>query len=68
MEDTHHLGGTTVAVDRATPKEDDPPPGPPAAARMPPPPVAVAGGFGAPGGYGTYDAYRIRSSWCSYFV
>nr|VDD47801.1 unnamed protein product [Brassica oleracea] len=22
MEDTHHLGGTTVAVDRATPKED----------------------------------------------
>uniref|UniRef100_A0A0D3A1C3 Uncharacterized protein n=1 Tax=Brassica oleracea var. oleracea TaxID=109376 RepID=A0A0D3A1C3_BRAOL len=25
MEDTHELGGTTVAVDRASPKEDDPP-------------------------------------------
>ena len=57
MEDTHDLGGTTVAVDRATPKEDDPPPRPPPAARMQRPPVAVAGGFGAPGGYGAYDAY-----------
>lgn len=52
MEDTHDLGGTTVAVDRATPKEDDPPPRPPpSAARIPRQPVAVTGGFGA------YDAY-----------
>ncbi|CAL9228219.1 unnamed protein product [Arabidopsis halleri] len=58
MEDTHDLGGTTVAVDRATPKEDDHPPRPPPVARMSRPPVAVAGGgFGAPGGYGAYDAY-----------
>lgn len=58
MEDTHDLGGTTVAVDRATPKDDDHPRPPPPAARMPRPPVAVAaGGFGAPGGYGAYDAY-----------
>ena len=35
MEETHELGGTTVAVDRATPKEDDPPPRPPPAARIP---------------------------------
>lgn len=57
MEDTHDLGGTTVAVDRATPKEDDHPPRPPPVARMSRPPVAIAGGFGAPGGYGAYDAY-----------
>ncbi|XP_023633944.1 RNA-binding protein Musashi homolog 2 isoform X2 [Capsella rubella] len=57
MEHTHDLGGTTVAVDRATPKEDDHPPRPPPVARMSRPPVAVAGGFGAPGGYGAYDAY-----------
>lgn len=61
MEDTHDLGGTTVAVDRATPKDDDhhPPSRPPPVARMPrPPPAASAAGFGAPGGgYGAYDAY-----------
>lgn len=57
MEDTHDLGGTTVAVDRATPKEDDHPPRPAPVARMSRPPVTVAGGFGAPGGYGAYDAY-----------
>ncbi|XP_010531242.1 PREDICTED: RNA-binding protein Musashi homolog 2 [Tarenaya hassleriana] len=49
MNDTHELGGSTVAVDRATPKEEDYRP----VGRMPPP----SGGYGAPGGYGAYDAY-----------
>ncbi|KAG5241423.1 hypothetical protein OIU76_024609 [Salix suchowensis] len=41
MAETHELGGSTVVVDRATPKEDDLRP----TGRM------------APGGYGAYNAY-----------
>ncbi|XP_011043537.1 PREDICTED: heterogeneous nuclear ribonucleoprotein 1 [Populus euphratica] len=41
MAETHELGGSTVVVDRATPKEDDFRPN----GRM------------APGGYGAYNAY-----------
>ncbi|XP_043713314.1 heterogeneous nuclear ribonucleoprotein A1, A2/B1 homolog isoform X2 [Telopea speciosissima] len=43
MSDTHELGGSTVVVDRATPKEDDFRP-----ARLP---------QGGQGGYGAYNAY-----------
>ncbi|CAI0430221.1 unnamed protein product [Linum tenue] len=45
MADTHELGGSTIVVDRATPKEDDFRP----AGRVP----AAA----AHGGYGAYNAY-----------
>lgn len=42
MTESHELGGSTVVVDRATPKEDDPKP----VSRMP-----------QVGGYGAYNAY-----------
>lgn len=45
MTETHELGGSTIVVDRATPKEDDFRP----ASRMPP--------QGGGGGYGAYNAY-----------
>ncbi|KAL8044501.1 hypothetical protein ABFX02_08G049200 [Erythranthe guttata] len=45
MVDTHELGGSTVVVDRATPKEEDFRP----VSRAPPPSTA--------GGYGAYNAY-----------
>lgn len=49
LADTHELGGSTVVVDRATPKEED---------KFPI--RASQGGFGAynpHGGYGAYNAY-----------
>ncbi|CAI9110175.1 OLC1v1010154C1 [Oldenlandia corymbosa var. corymbosa] len=45
MAETHELGGSTIVVDRATPKEDEFRP----VSRMPPPPPS--------GGYGAYSAY-----------
>lgn len=51
MPETHELGGSTVVVDRATPKEDDFRP----VSRMPQ--GGSSGGGGGGGGYGAYNAY-----------
>ncbi|XP_022973186.1 heterogeneous nuclear ribonucleoprotein D-like-B isoform X1 [Cucurbita maxima] len=48
MAETHELGGSTVVVDRATPKDDDFRP----IGKMP-----QGGGGGGGGGYGAYNAY-----------
>ncbi|XP_073039504.1 uncharacterized protein [Primulina eburnea] len=55
MADTHELGGSTVVVDRATPKEDDVRP----VSRMPQGQGGGGGGGGGGrgGGYGAYNAY-----------
>ncbi|XP_021714316.1 heterogeneous nuclear ribonucleoprotein D-like [Chenopodium quinoa] len=57
MNDTHELGGSTVVVDRATPKDDDFRPYSRAPQGGHGGRGGHGGGHGGPGGYGAYNDY-----------